>query len=226
MALDYIVVLKGMPSTRSYARIPKLRTRGRASRQKMLAEAERLMAEAGGRPVRFSDIFRAAKVSRGSAYRIYNGIDDLMQDLATAWMNNFVAFTSTANDGRSFSSWEQLSDRIIEVGSVYWHETEETLRILPRVRFNVPESYDQAARDMVHAVADMFERNFFVPNIRNWRAVISMYTQIADVVFSDAIHRDGHISDSRLLEAQILCRTYLSLHLPSSLPARTTGSPD
>ena len=213
-----------LSSTRSDKRIPNLRTRGRANRQKMLAEAERMMEETGGRPIRFCDVFEAAKVTRGSAYRIYNGIDDLMQDLASAWINSFVAYISTAEAGAGISTWVELSDRILESTAAYWRNTEETLRVLPRVRSNVPESYKQAAKHMNYAVADIFERYFVVPDIPDWIAVVGMYTQIGDVVFSDAVRRDGHISGSRLLEAQKLCSTYLSLHLPSSLPARTSGS--
>jgi AcrR family transcriptional regulator len=58
--------------SRSDQRIPKLRTRGRTNRKKLLAVAQRLIEEHPGRPVRFSDVFEAANVSRGSAYRIYD----------------------------------------------------------------------------------------------------------------------------------------------------------
>jgi AcrR family transcriptional regulator len=58
--------------SRSDQRIPKLRSRGRANRKKLLAVAQRLIEEHPGRPVRFSDVFEAANVSRGSAYRIYD----------------------------------------------------------------------------------------------------------------------------------------------------------
>ena len=215
-----------LSSTRSDTRIPKLRTRGRANRQKMLDVAERMMEETGGRPIRFSDIFEAAKVSRGSAYRIYNGIDDLMQDLTSARINNFVSYISHADAGSGISTWVQLSDRILESTAAYWRNTEETLRVLPRVRSNVPENYKQATKDVNYAVADIFERYFVVPAISDWIAVIGMYTQIGDVVFSDAVRRDGHISASRLLEAQKLCSTYLSMYLPPSLPLKVSGSTD
>lgn len=213
-------------ASRSDQRIPKLRTRGRANRQRLLAEAERLMEELGGKPVRFSDVFEAAGVSRGSAYRIYNGIDDLMQDLASAWINNFVAHISTAEAGPCIATWQQLSDRLLVSSADYWRETEETLRVLPRVRCNVPESYKQASRDVSKAVADIFDRHFVMPNIPDWLAVVGMYTQIGDTVFSDAVRREGRISDKRLLEAQKLCSTYLAFYLPPSLPARITGSTD
>ena len=215
-----------LSSTRSDARIPKLRTRGRANRQKMLEVAESMMNETGSEPIRFSDIFETAKVSRGSAYRIYNGIDDLMQDLASARINNFVTYISNADAGSGISTWVQLSDQILESTAFYWLNTEETLRILPRVRSNVPDSYKQAAKDMNNAVAEIFERYFAVPAIPDWIAVIGMYTQIGDVVFSDAVRREGHISASRLLEAQTLCSTYLSMHLPPSLPARAPTGAD
>jgi AcrR family transcriptional regulator len=192
----------------------------------MLAVAERLMEEMRGKPVRFSDIFEAAGVSRGSAYRIYNGIDDLMQDLASAWINNFVAYISSAEAGPGISTWQQLSDRLLVSSAAYWLETEETLRVLPRVRSNVPESYKQASKDVIKAVADIFDRYFVMPNIPDWLAVVGMYTQIGDTVFSDAVRREGRISNKRLLEAQKLCSTYLAFYLPSSLPARITGSKD
>jgi AcrR family transcriptional regulator len=215
-----------LSSTRSDARIPKLRTRGRANRQKMLDVAERMTKETGSEPIRFSDVFEEAKVSRGSAYRIYNGIDDLMQDLASALINKFVSHIRNAGAGPGISTWMQLSDRILESTAAYWRNTEEMLRVLPRVRSNVPESYKQAAKDMNCAVADIFERHFVVPAIPDWIAVIGMYTQIGDAVFSDAVRRDGYISASRLLEAQKLCSTYLTIYLPSSLPLRASGSTD
>jgi hypothetical protein len=47
-----------------------------------------------------------------------------------------------------------------------------------------------------------------------------MYVQIADTVFSDAVRREGRISEQRLIEAQKLCCTYMSFYLPTWLPAR------
>ena len=44
-----------------------------------------------------SGVFETAGVSGGSAYRTYNGIDDLFQDTATAWVDNFVNFHLPAN---------------------------------------------------------------------------------------------------------------------------------
>ena len=206
--------------TRSDKRIPKLRTRGRANRQKLLAEAERMMEKTGGQPVRFSDIFEAAGVSRGSAYRIYNGVDDLMQDLASAWINNFVIYLKEADTGGRVDSWTVLSDKIVQTSAAYWFETEETLRVLPRVRSNVPESYKSAVKDLTRAVADVLEQHFVVPEIPDWLAVVGMWVQLADTVFTDAVRREGRISDSRLAEAQTICSTYLSIYLPAWLPSR------
>ena len=207
-------------NTRSDKRIPKLRTRGRANRQKLLAEAERMMEKTGGQPVRFSDIFEAAGVSRGSAYRIYNGVDDLMQDLASAWINNFVVYLKEADIGNHADSWTALSDKVVQTSAAYWFETEETLRVLPRVRSNVPESYKSAVKDLTRAVADVLEQHFVVPEIPDWLAVVGMWVQLADTVFTDAVRREGRISDSRLAEAQTICSTYLSIYLPAWLPSR------
>jgi len=53
-----------LAGSRSDRRIPKLRTRGRASRERLLAVAQDLIEESGSRPIRFSEVFEAAGVSR------------------------------------------------------------------------------------------------------------------------------------------------------------------
>ena len=90
---------------RSEQRIPKLRTRGRENRRRLLAEALRLLLESDGATLKFSDVVEAAGVSRGSAYRIYMGIDDLLQDLATEWVNNFVDYLQSADPGAQPENW-------------------------------------------------------------------------------------------------------------------------
>jgi hypothetical protein len=53
-----------------------------------------------------------------------------------------------------------------------------------------------------------------------------MYVQLGDIVFSDAVRREGRISAQRLLEAQKLCNAYLAFYLPPSLPARPNTGKD
>ncbi len=209
-------------STRSDKRIPKLRTRGRANRTRLLAEAQRLIERKSGEPLRFSEVFEAANVSRGSAYRIYNGIDDLMQDLASTWINNFVAYIRAASEDIVTDSWTELSDLVVKKSADYWIETAETLRVLPRVRSNVPESYRQAVKDLTLAISEIFDRHYEVPQISDWLSVIAMYVQLCDTIFADAVRRDGQISEQRLTEAQKIGSTYLSFYLPSWLAARKT----
>jgi len=205
---------------RSEQRIPKLRTRGRENRRKLLKVAERLLAESQGEALRFSDVFECAGVSRGSAYRIYIGMDDLMQDLASEWINNFVSFLSEVEPEQAPDNWQQLSDFIIEKGSGYWTQTADTLRVMPRVRSNAPASYKMALRELSHCLANLFDRFFAMPEVPNWTGKLSFYTQLCDAVFSDSVRVDNRITGERIIEAQTLCRTYLSLHLPKWIPAR------
>ncbi len=206
--------------TRSAKRIPKLRSRGKANRRKLLAEAERLLLENGGSPLKFSDVFEAAGVSRGSAYRIYIGIDDLLQDLATEWVHNFVYFLNSSKPEPAPETWPQLSDFIVRQGAAYWRDTSDTMRVLPRVRSNQENSYNSAVHAMSHCVAEIFNRYFVIPDIPDWLGRLAFFTQICDITFADAIRSDGYISEQRLTEAETLCRTYLALHLPAWLPAR------
>lgn len=204
--------------SRSDQRIPKLRTRGRANRQKLLSMAQQLIEEHAGQPVRFCDVFAAAKVSRGSAYRIYNGVEDLMQDLASSWINNFVAYVKDAAAITQPESWVTLSDHLVARAAEYWVETADTLRVLPRVRSNAPESYRAAVSDLTKAFADTFDQYFVMPEIPDWPSVLAMYTSLGDMIFSDAVRREGYISEIHLVEAQKICSTYLSFHLPTRLP--------
>ncbi len=205
---------------RSEERIPKLRTRGRANRRKLLREAERLLAASRGDALRFSDVFESAGVSRGSAYRIYIGIDDLMQDLASEWITNFVVYLSDLRPEHAPENWQEFSDFIIERATGYWTQTADTLRVMPRVRSDSPASYKTALRELSHCIADLFARFFSMPEVPNWTSKLSFYVQLADAVFSDSVRVQNRITDKRMVEAQVLCRTYLSFHLPDWIPAR------
>ena len=206
--------------SRSEQRIPKLRTRGRENRRKLLAEARRLMLTSNGQLPKFSDVFKAAGVSRGSAYRIYIGIDDLLQDLATEWVNNFVDFLQSSDPDVPPENWAQLSDYIVRRGAVYWAMTADTLRVMPQIRSNAPASYSLAVQMMSECLAVLFDRYFVVPDVPDWSSKLSFFTQICDITFADAVRREGHIGEQRQLEAEVLCRTYLSFHLPPWLPSR------
>ena len=206
--------------TRSEQRIPRLRSRGRANRRKLLAEAQRLLLENNGLPVKFSDVFEAAGVSRGSAYRIYIGIDDLLQDLATEWLNNFVEFLDSSHPDSPPENWPQLSNFIVRQSAGYWRETADTMRVLPRLRSNTPTGYDSAVRSMSSCLADIFNRFFVIPEIEGWPDKLAFFTQICDLTFADAVRHEGYINDQRVAEAETLCQTYLALHLPPWLPAR------
>ena len=206
--------------SRSTQRIPKLRSRGRENRRKLLREAQRLMLENNGAQLKFSDVFEAAGVSRGSAYRIYIGIDDLLQDIATAWVNDFVENLSRFDPETYPDSWAQLSDLVIRSGAEYWDRTSDTLRLLPRIRSREPASYRKAVQSMSQCLADIFDRFFVVPEIPHWSHKLGFYTEICDMVFADAVRTEGHVSDQRLDEAMTLCRAYLGFHLPVELPAR------
>lgn len=206
--------------SRSQQRIPKLRSRGRANRQRMLRRAEEMLAENNGSPLRFSDVFESAGVSRGSAYRIYYGIDDLMHDLAAEWLNNFVGYLNGRQPERPPPTWNALSDFIIECGADYWAETENTLKVMPRIRTNAPDSYRQTVAELSACLAELFDRYFLVPEIEGWHRKLAFCTQLCDISFSEAVRVDGKIGAERLGEAQALCRTYLGFHLPARLPQR------
>lgn len=210
--------------SRSEQRIPKLRSRGRANRRRLLAEALRLLLESDGAPLKFSDVFEAAGVSRGSAYRIYMGIDDLLQDLATEWVNNFVDDLKSADPGAQPENWSQLSDFIVRRAADYWTDTADTMRVLPRIRSGDPSSYKQAVGALAECIALIFDRYFAMPEIPGWLSRIAFFAQICDISFSDAIRDEGHIGEQRVIEAQTLCRTYLGFYLPTWLPPRSPSS--
>ena len=207
--------------SRSEQRIPKLRTRGRENRRKLLAEAKRLLLVSDGSPIKFSDVFEAAGVSRGSAYRIYIGIDDLLQDLATEWLNNFVVYLKAADPGEAPETWAQLSDYVVRRAASYWGETADTLQVLPRIRSSALTSYSGAVRAVGNALIDIFDRFFVVPEIPGWNLKMAFYTQICDITFADAVRGEGHISEQRVTEAATLARTYLAFYLPTWLPSRS-----
>jgi AcrR family transcriptional regulator len=211
--------------TRSVEKIPRLRTRGRENRRKLLREAQKLMLESErGDSLKFSDVFEAAGVSRGSAYRIYIGIDDLFQDIATEWVNNFVDFLGSGEPDTPPENWSQLSDYIVRRGAEYWAETADTLRLLPRLRSNEPASYRRAVQAMSKCIVDMFDRYFVVPDVPHWSHKLGFFTEICDITFADSVRTEGRISEQRIMEAESLGRNYLAFYLPADLAARQKAS--
>jgi len=206
--------------TRSTRKIPKLRTRGRENRRKLLREAHKLLLEQRDEPLKFSDVFEGAGVSRGSAYRIYIGIDDLFQDVATEWVNNFVEHLRSGDPGMQPGNWPELSDFVVRRGAEYWSATAETLRLLPRLRANQPASYRLAVQAMSQCLVDIFDRYFVMPDIPHWSHKLGFFTELCDIAFADAVRTEGRISEQRLREAESLARTYLAFHLPADLPAQ------
>ncbi len=206
---------------RSIEKIPKLRIRGRENRRKLLREAQKLMLEQRhGDSLKFSDVFEAAGVSRGSAYRIYTGIDDLTQDIATEWVNNFVEFLGSGEPDTTPENWTQLSDYIVRRGAKYWAETADTLRLLPRLRSDEPANYRLAVQAMSRCIVDIFDRYFVVPDVPHWSHKLGFFTEICDITFADSVRTEGRISEQRIVEAESLGRTYLGFYLPADLPAR------
>ncbi len=217
--------LGGGAVTRSNDQIPKLRMRGRENRRKLLREAQRLMLQQErGDTLKFSDVFQAAGVSRGSAYRIYDGLEDLYQDIATEWVNNFVAFLRGSEPDTRPENWPELADFIVRQGALYWSATAETLRLLPRLRASQPGGYRLAVSAMSQALVDLFDRYFVMPEIPHWSHKLGFLTELCDITFADAVRTEGHIGEERLRHASILGRTYLSLHLPADIPARKIAS--
>ncbi|MBT8066385.1 MAG: TetR/AcrR family transcriptional regulator [Gammaproteobacteria bacterium] len=211
--------------SRSVDKIPRLRARGRENRRKLLREAQRLMLEQDGEEtLKFKEVFEAAGVSRGSAYRIYDGIEDLFQDIATEWVNNFVAFMRGSDPDTRPEHWHELSEFIVRLGAVYWSATAETLRLLPRLRANQPGSYRLAVEAMSRALVDLFDRYFIIPEIPHWSHKLGFLTELCDVTFADAVRTEGYISEERLKEAAAIGETFLSFHLPANLPARRVAS--
>ena len=211
-------------STRSEERIPRLRSRGRANRRKLLDTAGRLLVDPRTENLRFSDVFEAAGVSRGSAYRIYMGLDDLLHDLVAEWLNNFVDHLASSEPPGAPEDWIVLSDFLVERAADYWRSTDETLRVLPRIRANVPESHQRSQLALSRIIGEIFARYFVLPAMDEWDAVLGFYVQICDATFSDSVRREGRITEQRLKEAQALCRTYLAFYLPSWLPSRAAVS--
>lgn len=184
-----------------------------------------MLAENNGSPLKFCDVFESAGVSRGSAYRIYKDVDDLMNDLSADWVEQFVEHLAGVRPPAPPETWMELTDFIVKSGADYWTSTENTLRVMPRVRSNAPASYKAS----VHAFADMLERlydrYFALPRIPDWHSKLVFATQLCDFAYSEAVRTDGRITAERLREAQILCRTYFGFYLPATIQPRRTASP-
>ena len=197
-----------------------MRSRGRANRDKLLKRATEMLAEGNGSTLKFSDVFESAGVSRGSAYRIYNGIDDLMHDLSADWVQNFVDHLAGVRPPNPPETWMELTDFIIKSGADYWAMTENMLRVMPRVRSNAPASYKASIHALADSLARLYDRYFELPEIPDWHSKLVFATQLCDFAYSEAVRTEGAITTQRLREAQVLCKTYFGFFLPATARPR------
>lgn len=198
--------------------------RGRENRRKLLREAQRLMLERPDVSLKFSDVFEAAGVSRGSAYRIYIGINDLLQDIATQWAINFTDHIRSGDPETHPENWAQVSDYMVQRGAEYWTATADTMRLLPRLRSSAPESYRLAMRTISASVGEVFDRYFEIPDVPNWSYRLGFFVEMCDLTFADAVRAEDRISQKRVIEAQVLGRICLGFDLPDDLPKRKLAS--
>lgn len=191
----------------------------------MLREGQRLLLESTDiDAVSFRDVFEAAGVSRGSAYRIYIGLDDLLQDIATDWVVNFADFLRGGTPEKPPENWQQIVEFIIRRGAEYWSSTADTLRLLPRLRTSGPASYRLAVQTMSNCIESLFERFCELPDIPQWSQKLGFFTELCDTAFSDAVRNEGAISEQRLQQIVVLGQTYLGFFLPVDLPLRKPAS--
>lgn len=143
-----------------------------------------------------------------------------MQDLASTWIHKFVAYIREVEPRKRPETWPVLVEHLVAASAAYWVDTAEILRSLPRAQSNVAENYHVAVKELTIQLAEIFDRYFDMPIIPDWLSVLAMFTSLGDTIFADAVRREGHISERRLIEAQKICTTYLSFYLPDGLTVR------
>lgn len=184
-----------------------------------------MLAETNGSPIRFCDVFDSAGVSRGSAYRIYKDIDDLMNDLSADWVEQFVEHLSGVRPPEPPQTWMELTDFIVKSGADFWAQTENTLRVMPRVRSTSPASYKASIHALAHKLEELYDQYFELPKISDWHSKLVFATQLCDFAYSEAVRADGVITRDRLREAQVLCKTYFGFYLPATVRPRRRREP-
>lgn len=184
-----------------------------------------MLAENNGSPIRFCEVFESAGVSRGSAYRIYRDIDDLMNDLSADWVEQFVEHLAGRRPPSPPTTWMELTDFIVDTGADYWALTENTLRVLPRVRASSPASYKASIHALANTLERLYARYFELPAVPDWHSKLVFATQLCDFAYSEAVRADGRITPERLREARILCKTYFGFYLPPTVRPRRRPMP-
>ncbi|MBS7541000.1 TetR/AcrR family transcriptional regulator [Ancylobacter lacus] len=201
---------------------PVRRRRGQIRLKALIEATDALLAEHDVSEVGLYQIAERAGVPAASIYHFFPNKEAALVALAEDYLDRLV-LRSTEAPPQLPTSWQDLISWRIRTSARFYNEHVPLMRLF----LGASISAEVRQRDMAgtHAVsqtrAEMFNRYFVMPPIRDWTGKLATSLAIADGIWALSYSQHQRITDDSIEEAIRAVTAYLRCYLPDWIEPRT-----
>ena len=203
------------------------RTPGIVRRKRLLDAARALLSKRGLDEIGLTDVARAARIPKGSAYHYYGDILDLYVQLIAVMGEEMLQDVRRPIRGRAPGCWSDVIAALVRRGAHYFvHDrAARQLLISPKTPPALKLKDRQSDKQIARTFEEQIERRFVLPALEDRTAIFFRAVEIADLMFGLSMLEHGAITPRMTEEAVRGVVGYLRAHLPEKLPKRGAGRP-
>jgi len=212
--------MKARPIKKASYRAP-----GIVRRKRLLDAARALLSNRGLDEIGLTDVARAARIPKGSAYHYYGDILDLYVQLIAVMGEEMLQDVRRPIRGRAPECWSDIVAALVRRGAHYFvHDrAARQLLISPKTPPALKLKDRQSDKQIARTFEEQIERRFVLPALEDRTAIFFRAVEIADLMFGLSMLEHGEITPQMTEEAVHGVVGYLRAHLPEKLPKRGSG---
>jgi AcrR family transcriptional regulator len=198
------------------------RAPGIARRKRLLEAARGLLGTRDLDQISLSDVARAARIPKSSAYHYYGDIMDLYVQLSGVFGEEMLEDMRRPLKGGPPSRWTDIVAALVRRGARYFddHRAARQLLISPKTPPALKLHDRQSDQRIARRFEEQIERRFALPERKDRTALFFRAIEIADLMFSLSVLEHGAITPHMTGEAVGAVSAYLRTHFPAVLPRR------
>jgi AcrR family transcriptional regulator len=218
--------LKRPMNARPLEKKTSFRAPGIARRKRLLTAARALLSHRDLGEIGLTDVARAARIPKGSAYHYYGDILDLYVQLIAVMGEEMLQDVRRPFRGRAPSSWSDIVAALVRRGAQYFANDRAARQLLisPKTPPELKLKDRQSDKHIARLFEEQIERSFVLPALEGRTAIFFRAVEIADLMFGLSMLEHGEITPQMTEEAVRGVVGYLRAHIPANLPKRGRGT--
>ncbi|WAC25737.1 TetR/AcrR family transcriptional regulator [Ancylobacter sp. SL191] len=205
----------------SAAKAPLRRRRGQLRLRALIDATNALLDEHDVSEVGLYQIAERAGVPPASIYHFFPNKEAALVALAEDYLDRLVA-RSRESPPFTPTRWQDLIAWRVRMLAEFYNAHKPLMRLFLAASI----SAEVRQRDMASTVAvsrtraELFDRHFVMPPVRDWTAKLATSVAIADGIWALSYSQNGRVTDEAIREAVLAVTAYLRCYLPEYIEPR------